>query len=166
MWDTVIRHKQEEVDPRKKKLFCNRKICSGHQTGSKIVPDLVEYMESPTHLVTEELWRVLEKRQQFRDNITNCTLWMSGKSTDSRRRPTQPASLVGFKPIPAPQFGKPEKIRKKYWSLARLGPNLKYRCRSTPFPCCSGLLFAIFGRASGPMFKNMQVWALAGAIHY
>ena len=74
--------------------------------GQKITPDLVESIIRPTHHVKEELWRILFKLIRFRSKIHKtkaCTFWMSGKITDSRRRPTQPASLVSFEPIMAPQ---------------------------------------------------------------
>ena len=49
---------------------------------------------------------------QFRPNITKImvpTFWMSGKTTDSRRRP-QPASLVSCKPITVSQTRRDLKI--------------------------------------------------------
>ena len=60
----------------------------------------------PSGLIKEELWRILMKMGQFRHKITkirSSTFWMSGKSTDSRRRPTQSSRPVSFKPITASQ---------------------------------------------------------------
>ena len=98
-------HKKEVV-PKKKTLFCYRKICSKHiedaKQGQKVAPDLVESIMKGSGLVKEELRRISCKMRQFRSKITKITVstfWMSGKSTDSCRRPTQPSRLVSFKPF-------------------------------------------------------------------
>ena len=89
------RHKKEVV-PKTNILFCytSRKYIEDAKQGQKITLDLVKSIMRPADHVKEELWRKTIKKSQFRLKITKIrvsTFWMSGKSTDSRRRPTQPS---------------------------------------------------------------------------
>ena len=55
----------------------------------KVDTDLSESIMRPTDPVKEELRRILMKMSQFRSEIIKIkvsTFWMSGKSTDFRRR--------------------------------------------------------------------------------
>ena len=99
----VHTHKKEVV-PLKKTCFCYRKHIEDVNQDQKTAPDLLESMIRFTRLAKEELQRILMKMNQFRSKIQDsrvCSFQMSGKSTDSRRRPTQPSRLVSFKPITA-----------------------------------------------------------------
>ena len=58
----------------------------------KDVPDLVESIMRPTDPAKEGLRRISFNMRQFRPEIIKIrvsTFWMSGQSTESRRRPTQ-----------------------------------------------------------------------------
>ena len=72
--------------------------------------DSEQSIMKPADPVTEELLRnASSKLDQIRPKLQEIrvsTFWMSGKSMDPRRRPTQPASLVSFKPITAPKAQK------------------------------------------------------------
>ena len=77
----------------------------------KHVPDLLEAIMRPTDPVKEELRQKLFKINRIRPEIIKImasTFCISGKSADSRRRPTQPSRPVSFKPITAPR---PEKSK-------------------------------------------------------
>ena len=66
----------------------------------KRIQDLLEPIMTSTHSVKEELQSILFKMSQIRTRIPKSrvsTFWMSGKSTDSRRRPMPAFSLVSFK---------------------------------------------------------------------
>ena len=68
----------------------------------------------PTDPVKEELQRSLFQTNQFRPEMTKirvCTFWMSGELTDSRRRPTQQASLVSFNAMTASQTRNDQKMQ-------------------------------------------------------
>ena len=94
-------------------FFVIEKYVKDVEQGQKVAPDLVESIMKPPDPVKEELRRRTKKMSQFRpknQEIWVSTFWMSGKSADSRRRPTQPASLVSFMPITAPQTLKTSKI--------------------------------------------------------
>ena len=99
-------HTQKQVVPEKMRLFCYRKIYWGRQTGSEDRPGSVG-IDNDAHwsckrTVTEDFCL---KGVNIDPNIIKIrvsTFWMSGKSTDSRRRPTQPSRAVSFKPITAP----------------------------------------------------------------
>ena len=83
----------------KKHFFVIEKYIGDVKQGSKIGPDLVESIIRRTVLAKVELRRISSKLSQFRLKITKVkvsTFWMSAKSTDCRRRPTQQASLVSF----------------------------------------------------------------------
>ena len=78
------------------------------------VPDLLESIMRPTDPAKEELRRILFKEIQKRPKtikIRVSTFWMSGKSTDSRQRPTQPSRLVSCKPMTAFQTPKKQNCR-------------------------------------------------------
>ena len=65
-------------------------------------PDLLESIMKAPGLVKEELRMISCKMCQFGPQITKIkvsTFWMSGKSTDSRRRPMPAFSLVSFNPF-------------------------------------------------------------------
>ena len=94
-------------------FFVIEKYIEDVKQEEKGVPDLVESIMRPTDPAKEELRRILSKISQYRPKIIKIrvsTFWMSGKSTDSRRRPTQPPRQVGFKPITAFQTPKNPKI--------------------------------------------------------
>ena len=95
--------------PRKRDFFVIENILRTSNRRNKDVPDLLESIMRPTDPVKEELRRILFKMSQYRPEIIKIrvsTFWMSGKSTDSRRRPTQQASLVSFNAIAASQTRK------------------------------------------------------------
>ena len=74
-------HKKEVV-PKKKTLFCYRKIYWDARQEEVDVPDPLEAIMRPTCLVKEELRPNLFKLTQFRPEITKiriCTFQMSGK---------------------------------------------------------------------------------------
>ena len=67
--------------------------------GEKDVLDLLEAIMRPTDPVKEELRRKIMKVNKFGPKITKIgvsTFRMSGKPTDSRRRPMPAFSLVSF----------------------------------------------------------------------
>ena len=89
---------------RKRYVFVIEKHIEDVKQKQKDVPDLVESIMGPTHPAKEELRRTLSQMRQYRPEVIKIrvsTFWMSGKSTDSRRRPTQPPRLVSLKPITA-----------------------------------------------------------------
>ena len=95
---------KKEVDPKKKTVFVIEKHIEDVKQDQKNVPDLVESIMRPSDPVKEELRRILFETSQYRTDsikIRVSTFWMSGKSTDSHRRPTQPPRPVSFKPITA-----------------------------------------------------------------
>ena len=114
--------------------------------------------------------KIMQSRHEI-IKIRVSTFWMSEKSTDSRRRPTQPPRQVGFKPITAFQTSKNPKI---CMDLAPGGPNPCMHTKRGPFPRYlaalaakfieAAPLFAIFGRASGQILIKMRVLARQG--HY
>ena len=84
---------------RKIHVFLIEKYIEDVRQEKKDVPDLLEAIMKPSGLVKEELRPILFKLRQFRAKITEIrvsTFWMSGKSTDSRRRPMPAFSLVSF----------------------------------------------------------------------
>ena len=94
-------------------FFVIEKYIEDVKQEEKGVPDLVESIMRPTDPAKEELRRILSKISQYRPKIIKIrvsTFWRSGKSTESRRRPTQPPRQVGFKPIMAFQTSKNPKI--------------------------------------------------------
>ena len=102
----------------------------------KHVPDLLESIMRPTCLVKEELRPILCKLGQFRPEITKIrvsTFWMSGKSTDSRRRPTQPSRPVSFKSITA--LPRPNKSKKSCFWRRQAPFTQKMRGFGPPNPC-------------------------------
>merc|ERR1712078_938308 len=97
-------HTQKEVDPKKSICFVTGKYVEDAEQDQKIAPDLVESIMKPTDPVKEELRLILFKMNQFRPKIIKIrvsTFWMSGESTDSRRRATQPVSPASFKRFPS-----------------------------------------------------------------
>ena len=100
--DTVAHTHKKEVVPRKKLFVVIEKHIEDVKQDQKTVPDLLKLVMRPTDPVKEELRRILFKMSQYRPEIMKIrvsTFWMSGKLTDSRRRPTQPSCLVG---LPSP----------------------------------------------------------------
>ena len=97
---------------RQRHVFVIEKYVEDVKQKQKDIPDLVESIMRSTDPVKGELRRILFKMGQYRPKIIKIrvsTFWMSGKSTDSRRRPTQPPRQVGFKPITAFQTLKKSK---------------------------------------------------------
>ena len=97
----------------KRHFFVIEKYIEDVKQEEKDAPDLLESIMRPTDPVKEELRRILFKMGQYSPKIIKIrvsTFWMSGKSTDFRRRPTQPPRQVGFKPITAFQTLKNPKI--------------------------------------------------------
>ena len=97
-------------DTHKKKLCLRKNVIEKHteevKLDQKVVLDLAESMMKLTDPVKEKLRRKTMTMNQFIQEIHYfrvCTFWMSGKLTDSRRRPTRQASLVSLKPTTAPQ---------------------------------------------------------------
>ena len=91
---------------RKRHFFVMEKYVEDVKQDEKTVPDLLESIMRPTDHVKEELRQKTMKMNQFRPEITKIrvsTFWMSGKLTDSRRRPMPAFSLVSFK-HPRPFF--------------------------------------------------------------
>ena len=85
---------------RKRYFFVIEKYVEDVKQDEKSVPDLLEAIMKAPGLVKEELRRKTTKMMESRPNITKIkvsTVWMSGKSTDSRRRPMPAFSLVSFK---------------------------------------------------------------------
>ena len=115
-WRSVVGRGPKKLTLRKRHFFVIEEYVEDVKQEEKDVPDLVESIMKPTDPVKEELRRILMKMSQYRPEIIKTrasTFWMSGKSTDSRRRPTQPSRLVSFKP----NFKKSKKMR----VLARKG---------------------------------------------
>ena len=134
---------------RKRHFFVIEKHIEDVKQDEKSVPDLLESIIRPTDPVIEELPRMLFKMNQYRLEIIKIrasTFWMSGKSKDSRRRPTQPPCLVSFKPITA--FRTPKNLKKNagsgrailHWSKLHCFP---LTCWKQPshflgLACCRG----------------------------
>ena len=86
-----------KLSQRKRHLFVIEKYVEDLKQDEKSVPDLLESIMRPTDPVKEELRRISCKMNKIIPKVTKIrvsTFWMSGKSTDSRRRPTQPARLL------------------------------------------------------------------------
>ena len=107
------------------------------------------------------------KAQAFRV----CTFWMSGKMTDSRRRPTQQAILVSFNPclthshlITAFQTRKQKTFKKNikmYLDLALGCPNLCMHFKRLDNPPGEAALAADLITASPTLAKNINgSWTL------
>ena len=60
----------QQVDPKKKTLFCYRKYVEDVKQDEKHVPDLLESTMRPPGLVKEELRRISCKMSQFQSTIT------------------------------------------------------------------------------------------------
>ena len=92
---------------KKRKLPLGKHTIQQHiedvKQGQKIVTDLLEWTMEPNDPVKEESQRKRMNRSQYgykiKPRIMACVFRMSGRITDSRRRPTSQASLVIFKPI-------------------------------------------------------------------
>ena len=85
---------KKKLTLRKIHVFVIEKYVEDVKQDENHVPDLLEAMMRPTDPVKEELRMTLLKLSQLRPKITKIrvsTFWMSGKSTDSHRRPTQPS---------------------------------------------------------------------------
>ena len=98
-WTPVGTDIKRKLTLGKRHFFVIEEYVEDVKQGEESVPDLVESIMKGSGLAKEELWRILFKLTQFGPEITKIrvsTFWMSGKSTDSRRRPTQPASPVSF----------------------------------------------------------------------
>ena len=109
----VVGHDSKKLTLRKRHVFIIEKYVEDAKQEDKDVPDLVESIMRPTRLAKEGLRGILLKMSQYRPEIIKIrvsTFWMSIKSTDSRRRPTQPSRLVSFKPMKALQSRKNQKI--------------------------------------------------------
>ena len=100
--DSGGRWHKKKLYPRKIVIFVIEKSVEDVKQDEKSVPDLVELIMKPSGLVKEELRRSSSQMDQFRPEITKIrvsTFWRSGKSTDSRRMPTQPSRPVCFNPF-------------------------------------------------------------------
>ena len=109
----MARDTRRKLYPRKIHVFVVEESVVDVKQDQTTVPDLVESIIRLTDPVKEELRRILFKMSQHRPEIIKIRVlvfWMSGKSTDSRRRPTQPSRLVSLKPIAA--FPNPKKKSK------------------------------------------------------
>ena len=95
--------------PTKRKLTLRKRhffVIEKYVEDEKSVLDLLESIMNAPGLVKEESDRIAYKMNQCRPEITEVrvsTLWRSGKSTHSCRRPTQPSCPISCKPITASQ---------------------------------------------------------------
>ena len=93
---------KRELTLRERYFFVIEKYVEDVKQGQEVALDLLELIISPTDPVKEELRKILLKLIQFRPKITEIrvsTSRMSGKSTDSRRRPTQPSRPKSLNPF-------------------------------------------------------------------
>ena len=98
----MSRDTKSKLTIRKVHFFVIEKYVEDVKQDEKDVPDLLESIMKAPGLVKEELRRKTKKMSQFRPQITKIrisTFWMSRKSTDSRRRPTQPSRPVSSNPF-------------------------------------------------------------------
>ena len=101
-WVNVGTSTKRKLTLRKRHFLVIEKYVEDVKQDENIVPDLLESITRPTDPVKEGVRRILMKMNQFRPKITKirvCPFRMSGKSTDSRRRPTQPSHPVSFNPF-------------------------------------------------------------------
>ena len=84
-----MRNTKRMLSLRKRYVFVIEKYVKDIRQGQKNVPDLLASITKLTDLAKEELWRMLMNMTQFRPKMQEyrvCAFWMSGKSTDFRRR--------------------------------------------------------------------------------
>ena len=97
---TGARTYKKKLTLRKRHGFVIKKYMEHVKQDEKHVLDLLESIMKAPGLVKEELRLILCKLNQFRPEITKIRasmFWMSGKPTDSCRRPMPASSLVSFK---------------------------------------------------------------------